>query len=281
MNFKRFITIFFKVLILTFILFFLHSFASIAVGLNEIFPPEETANTLGPLLIALFFQAAVLSHIIIRSRWAGWKLIITVFAVFFIVNTFLSQIETVVFLHHFAELIPVEAIPRLFFQGLIITAIFSPLAVLIHGKVKAVEEDSMKGAKPLPEYWWEWLWKLIAIGIVYMIIYLLFGRFVFMPLAGPAFDSYYGTLPPAAWLPFFQILRGIIFAAAVIPVIRMLKGQWWESGLAVALIFSILMGLLLIIPNPFMPDAIRKSHLVEVTSSNFLFGWILVYIWKI
>lgn len=42
----------------------------------------------------------------------------------------------------------------------------------------------------------------------------------------------------------------------------------------VALLFSILMGFLLLLPNPYMPEVIRLSHFVEVALSNFLFGWI-------
>jgi hypothetical protein len=75
-----------------------------------------------------------------------------------------------------------------------------------------------------------------------------------------------------------QAVRALIWVALAIPVIRMMKGHWWEAGLAVALLFSVLMGALLLIPQDIMPDAIRMAHFAEVTSSNFLFGWIVVFI---
>jgi len=38
------------------------------------------------------------------------------------------------------------------------------------------------------------------------------------------------------------------------------------------------LGISLLIPGGIMPDAIRRAHLVKVTSSNFLFGWIVVWV---
>jgi len=61
-------------------------------------------------------------------------------------------------------------------------------------------------------------------------------------------------------------------------VVRKMRGRWWEARLAVALLFSVLMGSLLLVPTDFMPDAVRLAHLVEVTLSNFVFGWIVGWI---
>ena len=126
--------------------------------------------------------------------------------------------------------------------------------------------------------WKEWFWKLILIMVIYVAIYLSFGMFVFMPLAGKAFQEYYGALQLPPWILPFQMMRAMIWTALALPIIRMMKGEWWEVGLAVALLFSVLMGFLLLLPNPYMPDTIRMAHFVEVSSSNFLFGWIVVWL---
>ncbi len=68
------------------------------------------------------------------------------------------------------------------------------------------------------------------------------------------------------------------WTALALPVIRMMKGRWWEAGLAVALLFSVLMGFLLLLPNPYMPDTIRMAHFGEVSLSNFLFGGVVVWL---
>jgi hypothetical protein len=78
------------------------------------------------------------------------------------------------------------------------------------------------------------------------------------------------------WILPFQAVRGLIWAALALPIIRMTKGAWWEAGLAVSLLFGLLMSALLITPNDLMPPAIRFGHFFELLSSNFVFGWIVV-----
>ena len=34
----------------------------------------------------------------------------------------------------------------------------------------------------------------------------------------------------------------------------------------------------LLLPNPLMPEEVRMAHLLETSTSNFLFGWILVLV---
>ena len=60
----------------------------------------------------------------------------------------------------------------------------------------------------------------------------------------------------------------------------MMRGKWWEAGLAVALLFATASSLLLI-PNPLMPPEVRMAHLVETVTSNFLFGWLLTILLEI
>jgi hypothetical protein len=75
-----------------------------------------------------------------------------------------------------------------------------------------------------------------------------------------------------------QVARAILWTAIAVPVIRMMKGQWWEAGLAVALLFAVAMNSQLLLPNPLMPQEVRMVHLLETATSNFLFGWLIVLI---
>ena len=261
-----------RVVILTFFLFALHSIDFIGLSLAE---EAQTAPAM--ILLVSLLQTVVLSYPIIRSRWTGWPLVVTMIFVFYGVMTFLSQIETVVFLQYLEDVVPVEETPRLFLDGAITAALFSPSAVLIHGKMRGSEE-SQEPNRRLVMPWVEWGWKLIVIAVVYVFIYISFGMFVAVPLAGDAFQEYYADLQLPAWILPFQMVRAMIWTAIALPVIRMMKGRWWEAGLAVGLLFSALMGSLLLIPTEFMPEAIRLAHFVEVTSSNFLFGWIVAWL---
>ncbi len=264
-----------KIIFLTISLFVIYSIASMISGLGN---PEqiqgESAGIMAVLFFVLFFQAVVISYPIIKSRWKGWKLVLTIFFVYFGIMTFMSQIETVVFLNYLVDVIPHEVIPRLFIQGIIVAGLFSPMAVAVHGKFR--DGGEVQSRKELKISSMEFLGKLILISMIYIIIYFSFGRFVFMPLAGESFHEYYSGLQLPVWILPFQFIRGILWALIAIPVIRMMNGEWRNSGLAVSLLFSVLMGFLLLLPNPYMPDSIRMAHFVEVTSSNFVFGWIVV-----
>ena len=162
-------------------------------------------------------------------------------------------------------------------NGVITAGLFSPLAVLIHGRIKG-EGGSQGPGDRLVMPWMEWVWKLILIAVFYVIIYLSFGIWVFQPLAGDAFQEYYGDLQLPWWFIPFQLLRGLIWAALALPVIGMMKGARWEAGLAVALSFSVLLGVQLLFPNEFQPENIRMAHFVEILSSQFLFGWVVVWL---
>ena len=116
-------------------------------------------------------------------------------------------------------------------------------------------------------------------ALVYIPIFFLFGAFVAMPLAGPAFHEFYRDLKPTAWLPLIEIVRGYIWALLAVLIVSMLAVGLNKAALLTGLTFSLLMGAMLIAPNPIIDsDRLRWSHFVEVSTSNFLFGWLAVRI---
>jgi hypothetical protein len=103
--------------------------------------------------------------------------------------------------------------------------------------------------------------------------------------------TYYGGSDPGSFLaqirsvlrdtPLLlplQAVRALMWTAIAAPVIRMMKGPWWETGLAVALLFAVVMNSQLLLPNPLMPQEVRMVHLLETATSNFLFGWLVVFV---
>jgi len=125
MNLRNFLL---KVISLALILAFLFWFPIPGIRASS-----EAGNLIYWFLVA-FLNILVLSYMIVNSKWSGWELVLTTFAVFYEVTTFLSQIETVVFLTYFEEIIPPEMIPKLFVEGFIAAAVFSPIVVIVHGK---------------------------------------------------------------------------------------------------------------------------------------------------
>jgi len=242
--------------------------------------PADPGKTLLALLIVSVLNAAVWTYVILRSRWTGWKLIAAVFVVFYGANTLMPQIETA----YFVTRLPQGMLPRLFLAGIIIAAIFAPFAVLILGKASHRRADVTR----LKLLTGNWASKLALIVLAYVLIYFTFGYFI--AWSSPAVRAYYGGSDPHGFIThmvslvrnepmlfLLQAVRGLLWAAIAVPVIKMTKGAWWEAGLAVALLFAVVNSQLLI-PNPLMPPEVRMAHLLETTTSNFLFGWLVVFI---
>jgi hypothetical protein len=245
---------------------------------------HQNATLFQALLLICLLNSAVLAYVILRSRWAGWKLSLTICFVLFGVTTVMPQIETAVFIRDF----PPGLLARLFVFGLIFSAVFAPLAVLTLGKRRSSETtDEYEPRLQMSNS--QWAIKLLLIAIIYTTIYFTFGYFV--AWKNPAVRAYYGGRDPGSfldqmisviretpWLIPLQFLRAMLWTALAVPVIRMMKGHWWEAGLAVALLFGVVMNTQLLLPNPLMPQEVRMTHLLETAPSNFLFGWILVWV---
>lgn len=241
--------------------------------------PSEAGATLLALFIVSLITAAVWTYVIRRSRWSGWKLVITVFIVFYGVFTVMSQIETA----YFVTRLPPGMLQRLFLAGLIIAAVFAPLAVLILGRARAHgNAEVVRLNMPVST----WIAKLSLIVIAYIVLYFTFGYFI--AWRNPSVREYYGGGELVGFIPHItnvirnepmlfvlQAVRALLWAALAVPVIKMTKGPWWHAGLAVALLFGVFMTAPLLLPNTLMPTEVRMAHLLETSTSNFLFGWLV------
>jgi hypothetical protein len=273
-----------KFIALTVVYFICFSVVSAVVFSASVQADPEQANALGGLFALSILNTALLTFLIRRSRWCGWKLTVAIFVVLFGTATFMSQIETAFFVTR----LPSGILPRIFLTGAIIAAIFSPLAVLILGKRRQSASDTtdVSWLQMSPG---EWAWKQTLIIVLYLIIYFTFGYFIAWKSA--AVRAYYGGSEPPGFLPHMletlrdnpwlfglQSVRAVLWTALAVVIIRMLKGGWLEAALAVGLSFAILMNTQLLIPNPYMPYEVRMVHLLEIVTSNFLFGYLLVWL---
>jgi hypothetical protein len=257
-----------RILVLTLILFGLYSLDFLGLTLVE-----EAKTVPGTLLLATFLHTAVLSYPIIRSRWSGWKLVGAIFSVFYGVTTLMVAIEGV----YLPEQLPPDLVLKLVVNGAINAAIFSPLAVLIHGRMREGESSQEPNIR-LVMPWTQWVWKLALIALSWAVLFVVFGLLVYLPLAHALAEEYLEEQPPLevpAWVLPFQAVRALLWTAVTLPVIRAMKGRWWETGLAVALLFSVLMGGNLLRPTD-MATGLQAAHFAEVFGENFVFGWIVV-----
>jgi hypothetical protein len=286
MHAKTITTLGLKIILLTIILFFCYTVAVNVSGVSAPPadaepPPVDAAAVLPALLVASLLEAAVLAYLILRSRWTGWKLVGAVFLAFYGSNTVVTQIESLVYLPH---QLPPGAISQFLVMGAILAGLFSPLAVLILGKMRREATPRAPDARRVNRPG-EWAWKLTAIAVAYLILYYTFGYFV--AWKNPAVRAYYGGTDPGSflaqlawiwettpWMFPLQAMRAMLWVAFTLPVIRMHRGQPREVSLAVASLFAV-WSVQLLLPNPYMPAAVARTHLVETLFSNFIFGCVV------
>ncbi len=252
---------------------------------SAISEPGLVPVTSGLLIIALA-NLLVIAALILSSRWGGWRLAGSLALAYYGAVTFLAQIET----WHFLSSITVspQLLRRLFVMGVPTAFLFIPLAVWVLGKGRATSEASPNPAlvMPIPQ----WMWKLAAIAVAYLVLY--WGAGYFIAWQNPELRAFYGQ--PGDALPFFthtastlrhdpmlfplQILRALLWVLCALPVIRGSRLDPWWTALLVGLLFSV-QNLVHVIANPLMPVAsVRVSHMIETASSTFVFGALVVWL---
>jgi hypothetical protein len=276
----RAVVVVLQVLALTVVMFLCYAVAAPMAGLaSTTATPADAAAAAGALFIVCLLNSAVLSHVILRSRWSGARLMAAVFVVFYGVATVMSQIESAVFLTK----LPPGTVPRLFLMGALVAAPFSVIAVLVLGRLRSGAADATGPHLVMPAT--QWTWKVAAIAVVYVLLYFSFGYFV--AWQSPEVRAYYDGVMEGSflaqlstdvgrrpWLIPVQIGRALLWTAIAVVVIRMIKGSWREHALALALLFAVVNSQLLL-PNPYMPEPVRMAHLLETAPSNFIFGWFI------
>ena len=228
-------------------------------------------------------HTVVMGWLILRSRRRGWGLVAVLVAVFFGVQTLMPQVESWLFqaTSGMAAHLPSEMIPRIVLAGLLHACLWIPLAVWILGRGRS---DGTADAGP-PSSLTASLkgWRLPLAAVAYVFVYFLFGYYI--AWRSPAVRAYYGGTDPGTfwvqflgvvrdtpWLPLAQVVRGAVWTWIGVAVLRSTRGGLLERALAVGALFGLVMTAGLLLPNPYMPYAVRMAHLVETGSSNFLFG---------
>ena len=259
--------------------------------------PEEGANTILLLFVINATNALIISLIITQSRWRGWPLILGLTFAFYGVQTLVGQIEAIVFLTPLGErwgagstpalTMPLDFILSQFYIGAAQAIVGVPLAMLLFGKAKRDPETPITLTPGLKGS--QWLWKLGAIIVLYELLYFGFGYYV--AWRNPAVTAFYQGADPGSFLAQmrhvatqtptlipFQALRALLWTAFALPVISMLRHKPWLGALLTGLLLSLPMNIPHIVPNPYMPAAVRTVHFIETASSNFIFGVLMFWL---
>jgi len=248
--------------------------------------PGLVSPASGLLIIALV-NVLVVAALVITSRWYGWRLAVSLALAYYGAVTVLPQVETWYFLSSIT--VGPQLLPRLFVMGLPTAFVFVPLAVWILAKRRSTPEPPSNPALVMPIS--QWIWKLIAIALLYVALYWSAGYFI--AWQNPELRAFYGHAGPA--VPFFthtantlrqdpaifalQVVRALLWVLCALPVIRGSRVTPFRTALLVGLLFSAPQNVGQILANPLMPIAsVRLSHMIETAVSTFLFGMLVVWL---
>jgi hypothetical protein len=122
------------------------------------------------------------------------------------------------------------------------------------------------------------VWRFALCSASYVFLYFLAGTIIF-----PFVRDYYATqhLPSFGQIVAMQfLLRGPVFVLVCLTLLRMFRLPHWSGAVAVGLAFTFISGVAaLIMPNGIFPEQVRWAHFCEVTNSNFVFGFIVGWVW--
>jgi len=212
---------------------------------------------------------ATLTILAVRADWHGWKLGVSVVAI-------PTAIAAVNFLEGTIFLTNTNLQwGRLFAFTLLSSALMIPVWAFLFGRKPGVPahyhpiESKSRSERA---------WKFAVSDISYLFLYYTAGMIIF-----PYVKEFYATqhLPSAGTIVALQLfIRGPVFVVLCLLMTRMLRLSRITGAIAVGLMFTLFSGVLpLLMPSPVFPDSARWVHFCEVTSSNFVFGTFVAWLW--
>jgi len=234
------------------------------------FDPHIAQHFFYWMLLTNSITVLALAPLAIRSDWRGWKLGVAVAAIPAAIG-YIDGIEGMIFLKNS----PIEW-PQILLGTLIAALLNIVVWALLFGRRAdlPVEHFHPIASRSMGEK----IWRFLVCDFSYIALYMTAGMIIF-----PYIKAFYATqtIPPPLVLFSLQLLlRGPAFVLLCILFTRMLGLSRLNGALAVGLIFTLLSGVApLLMPNPYFPDSVRWMHFMEVTSSNFVFGAIVGWLW--
>lgn len=251
---------------------------------GEISPESQAPSTLALFFAIVLANVLVLEWYIIRSNVYGRRLFLVLFLEIFGVIFFMPQIETLVFNESIG--MPIILVVSLILSGVVVAGVVSRLAVRLFKKQdseSSIESNVSLWDGPLSNL----AWKFTALGLLYLVLYMLFGYYVAWQFEGLRVyysgsaellgfvEQYLNTLRTTPIALPLQFFRGLLWAGLAFLATRTMDTEKsWEKPVIVGLLMSIGLSLQILLPQAYMPAAVRYGHFPEILFENFVFGFI-------
>jgi len=280
---NKYLSFLFRTILFSILLFICMAFFSALLNKGQ--TASSSGSAVSALIVYSFLNAAGIALWFEYSSLTGLTLFSTCFTLFWGVQYFMTQIETLFF--NDSVKMPLSELFRIVLSGALYIAAFSFLAIWIFSRFhkKSLSDSQLHG---IPIQIHGLFSRFIILTLLYVIIYFFFGYFVAWQF--PAIRQFYSgsTRMISFWqdmaeqnpvLVLFQVFRGVLWAFLSLLIQRSLKKEKRAAQLLLpGLLFSILITTPLLFPNSYMPDAVRFGHAFELSGSMFFYGLLGAFI---
>jgi len=237
--------------------------AALAAHISGHLPPAPPHD--GPLTVmqAVFVAnggiAIVLSLLAERSRVRGAELALLLFVGFFCLSVGMMMIEALFF--NDSVKMPMGQLVSWGEQGVIAAAVTGIVGALLF-------RPAAETPAPVPA---GIFWRLVWLSLIYVFLYLFAGFFI--AWQSEAVRTYYAHMNVSMGpLLALQLGRGFLWALISLFIVTRIRGSLTSRAIVMALLFAVVTAIQLLYPNALMPAPVRLAHLVEVGSSEFVYG---------
>jgi hypothetical protein len=248
--------------------------------------PSADPNQAGAALGGLFACALIDTSLLIlwasRTRLRGFRRAAALTVALYGVKTFTSQLEALWFMPNVTG----PMAPALFGMTLPLALLYPALVAKAFGSKAQPEEPvwrkpaASRGALALA-------WSVLSI-FVYPTLFFTAGYFIAFQSAavrefygGALGDSFFshmaGLLRTAPSIFPFEAFRGFLWILMMLPLIRTSTRAWLSDAVLTGAFLALVQNDVHLIPNPLMAPEIRLYHFIETASSNFVWGFLIVF----
>ncbi len=239
----------------------------LSAGFSAI-PENEAWFTLPALALVGLGYSMILRFYSQHSSEKTWVLALKTFAVFVLVNTVQSQVETLYFREAFPMITDAD-LAGVFVMGFITSILFVPACIFLHRagfKTKAADPN------PRDFYFGKAWWRYALSALAYLPLYLGFGMLAQLsPDLKAEYAEWVVNDRLLAFLPLWQVARGMLFAAATVLLFSIFSARS-KAILGTALSLTFFISLELLFPNIIMSPTLRLVHFFELNGSMALYS---------
>ena len=277
----------------TIISLFLHSLAltvfwvMAAVLSNNLFdielpPTSDPLGSLALMWVCCLLEVIVLHFYIVTIPWNRGARFVIIWLVLFLLQFGLTQVE--VWFYVDPQIISHRMVLSTVAAGFIMSMLYTTLITFTYPLTSPSSPSNSESHTK------SWLFILTLGILIYPAIYFTAGYFI--AWQWEVIRTYYTgqtdllSFGQVMWANFksgaygLQAFRGIIWTLLSLWILRsMVTNSWLYKGIIMGLLFAIIMNAQHLIPNPLMPDDVRAIHALETSVSNFVWGFIIVWLW--